>query len=344
VPTGRLCLGSDVHIDDCSHEAGAPRPSVRFGRAGAAAVALVLLLVAACGGGGSDEDDSASTTTEAATTDEPATPLDVDVVTETFVDTSRPTAAGAEAPARPERTLVTRIAHPAGGGPYPLLVLSHGATGHPDEYAETVPMWAADGFVVAAPTFPLTNRDVPGALGNVGDVVHQPGDVSFVIDEVLAANDDPDSPLHGLVDPEAIGVVGHSLGGATTWAVSFDTATRDERIDSTVIFAGLTLPMPGGELAVDTGLPLLVLHGDEDDVPIEWDREVWDRAVAPKWFVTLHGATHVPAFTDALSPHDELVTRTVLDFWHGTLDGDEAALAHVTPAATDPTLTTVAHE
>ena len=48
--------------------------------------------------------------------------------------------------------------------------MSHGLTGHPDEYAETVPGWASDGFVVAAPAFPLTNREVPGAGGNVTDV------------------------------------------------------------------------------------------------------------------------------------------------------------------------------
>ncbi len=192
--------------------------------------------------------------------------------------------------------------------------------------------------------FPLTNREVPGARENVGDVVNQPGDVSFVIDEVLAANDDPASPLHGLVDPEAIGVVGHSLGGATTWAVSFNTATRDERIDSTVIFAGLTIPMPGGEYEFDSGLPLLVFHGDEDDLVADLDLAAYEQAVSPKWFVTLRGAEHVPAFTDGESPYDELVTRTVLDFWHGTLDGDAQALDRVTADATDDTLSTVQHE
>ena len=35
-------------------------------------------------------------------------------------------------------------------------------------------MWAADGFVVVQPTFPLTNREAPGAQANVGDVVNQP--------------------------------------------------------------------------------------------------------------------------------------------------------------------------
>jgi dienelactone hydrolase len=268
----------------------------------------------------------------------------VDEITETYVDESRPTNAGAETPAKPERTLRTRIVYPTEGGPYPLLVLSHGATGDPDEYAEQIPQWAADGFVIAAPEFPLTNRDVPSAMSNLSDWVNQPGDVSFVIDEVLAASDDPESPLEGIVDREAIGVVGHSLGGATTYGVAFNTGTRDERIDSVTIFAGLTLDVPDGEYVFDTGLPLLILHGDADDIPMDLSRAAYEQAVAPKWFVTLHGAEHRLAFTDEPSPHDELVTRTLLDFWHGTLDGDADALERVTADATDPELTTVDHE
>jgi len=306
-------------------------------------VLVAVLMVSAACGGESDDEGAASGATGPASTEPDAT-LRVDVVTETFVDPSRPTAAGTRTSALPDRTIVTRIAHPTSGGPYPLVVLSHGASGHPDEYTDTVPLWAADGFVVASPAFPLTNREVPGALANIADVANQPGDVSFVIDAVLAANDDPSSPLHGMVDPEAIGVVGHSLGGATTWAVSFNTATRDERIDSAVIFAGLTLPIPDGTFEFDSGLPLLVLHGDQDDVPIDLDAAAYEQAVSPKWFVTLVGADHVPPFTDAESPYDELVARTVLDFWHGTLDGDGRALGRVTADASDPTLSRVQRE
>ena len=315
-----------------------------------AAVSLLAAAIALAGCGSSPDEGSASDTTTSTSSSEKAPTsgggdgLEVEEVTLDLVDTSRPTAAGSETPAKPERTLRTRIVHPDGGGPYPLLVLSHGATGHPDEYAEQIPRWAADGFVVAAPAFPLTNRDVPGGMGNIGDVANQPGDVSFVIDEVLAAGEDPESPLHGIVDPEAVGVVGHSLGGATTWAVAFDTATRDDRIDSAVIFAGLTIDMPGGERNLDSGLPLLVMHGDADDVPMDLDRAAYDQAASPKWFVTLHGADHRLAFTDEASPYDELVTRTILDFWHGTLDEDPDALARVTDDATDPELTTVDHE
>jgi dienelactone hydrolase len=299
-----------------------------------------LLLGSACAG---DDPEPVAIPDETTTTTADV-PLEVEVGTETFVDSSRPTDAGSETPASDSRTLVTRIAHPTTGGPYPLIVLSHGFTGHPDEFTDTVPMWAADGFVVASPAFPLTNREVPGAGGNIGDVVNQPGDVSFVIDEVLAAGDDPDSELFGLVDPEAIGVVGHSLGGATTWAVSFNTATRDPRIDSVAIFAGVVLDMPGGTFEYGSGLPLLVLHGDADPIPMDGSRAAYEQATSPKWFVTLLGGDHVPPFTDIESVHDELVTETLLAFWHGTLDGDADALDRVTDTATDPELAAVLHE
>ncbi|MCB0962780.1 MAG: dienelactone hydrolase family protein [Acidimicrobiales bacterium] len=320
-----------------------PRARVRSWGAAVAVVAIASTGATACGGSGSDGASPDATTTTAAATSETSGQLDVEVMTETFVDDSRPTE-DATGPRLDDRTLVTTIAHPTSGGPYPLIVLSHGWGGDPGEFTETLPTWAADGFVVAAPAFPLTNGNNPTHDDNVLDVENQPGDVSFVIDQVLAANDDEAGPLHGLVDPESIGLVGHSLGGATTWATSFNTATRDPRIDSTVIFAGVVIPMPGGEFEFDSGLPLLVFHGDADDTPMDQGRDAYEQAVAPKWYVTLLGATHVPPFTDDPSPYDDLVTRTVLDFWHGTLDGDEAALARVTEDATDPELTTVDHE
>ena len=59
-------------------------------------------------------------------------------------------------------------------------------------------------------------------------------------------------------------------------------------------------------------------------------RAAYELAASPKWSVTLHGADHRLALTDETSPYDDLVTRTILDFWHGTLDGAAAALGQVT--------------
>ena len=244
----------------------------------AVALALVLSLVAGCGST-SDEaspDAGAAGTSAPGSTapaaSDPDAPLAVDEVTETFVDRVAPDRRRRrDRRPVPERTIRLASCTPPAAVRTPC---SSWRTAHPATPTST-PSRSRSGPPTASssrhPAFPLTNRDVPGALRNFPDVVNQPGDVSFVIDQVLAANEDPDSPLHGLVDPEAIGMVGHSLGGATTWAVAFNTATRDERIDSATVFAGLTLAMPGGEFAYDSGLPLLVMHGDADDVPIDMD-------------------------------------------------------------------------
>jgi len=74
------------------------------------------------------------------------------------------------------------------------------------------------------------------------------------------------------------------------------------------------------------------------------DLAAYAQASSPKWFITLLGAEHRLALTDEPSPYDELVTTTLLDFWHGTLDGDDEALERVTADATDPELSRVLHE
>src|SRR5207249_4053124 len=108
--------------------------------------------------------------------------------TETFVDRSRPTAAGAATPAAPDRTLVTTIYRPKGKGPFPLIVFAHGSNGHPDKFTQLLGVWAAAGYVVVAPAFPLTNSTVLQNPKNVGDVTNQPADMSFVLTQVLHEN------------------------------------------------------------------------------------------------------------------------------------------------------------
>jgi dienelactone hydrolase len=245
---------------------------------------------------------------------------------ETLVDPTRPTPAGAETPAAAERTLVTTIYLPDAPGPLPWIVFAHGLSGHPDKFSALLTTWAEAGYAVAAPAFPTTNSEVPGSSKNFNVAFEQPDDVSFVIDEMLKANDDPSSPLHGRLDADRLGVAGLSLGGATTYGVVFSECCRDDRIKAAAVYAGAMLPL-SGEVELDGHVPLLIVHGDADPALVYSNAtDAYARASAPVWFVTLLGAAHAQPFEDWESDHDEMVEQLTTDWWDATIGGDPTAI------------------
>ena len=251
-------------------------------------------------------------------------PFPTQTVEQSFVDASRPTPATASSPEVASRTIATTIVYPQAPGPFPLIVLNHGLTGMPSKLSRISTAWAAAGYVVAMPAFPLTNGSVIDASANVGDVVNQPGDVSFVIDSVLALNGDDSSPLFGRVDAEHIGVAGHSLGSATTYAVALNSCCLDERIDAIVIMAGFVFIAADNDYS--RALPVMILHGDADPVlNISLDQGVYDQLAGPKWFVTLFGGMHSTGFEDYNTPHDAVVDRATTDFWNAYLSDRQGA-------------------
>lgn len=70
--------------------------------------------------------------------------------------------------------------------PFPLVVWSHGFSGTRLDEAGILTRLASRGYVVAAVDFPLNRRDpaIPQSAPSFEDIVHQPGDLSFVIDAV----------------------------------------------------------------------------------------------------------------------------------------------------------------
>lgn len=301
------------------------------GRSRATAVfvgAMVFAFIAAA----CNSTDSSSSEPAGSKTPEPAgepqsepadsAPYEVLITTETFVDTSRATAEGATTPPRPERTVETIVSSPAVGGSFPLIVLSHGQTGRPERLTELAASWARAGYIVAAPAFPLTNGKAADGSDNIGDVTNQPGDVSFVIDSILAANDDEDSPLFERVDAERIGAAGHSLGGATTYGVTFAPCCVDERVDAAVILSGFR-GVESGEELFDRAIPTLVLHGTADSaLPFQLAVDAYAALEAPKWFVTLVDADHVTPYENSEGAWDVVAETTTTDFWNGTLGAE----------------------
>lgn len=324
----------------------------------ALAVALVALVAGGCSSDGDQEvaadttprDTSASTVDPAPATTTPTAPVvppggfAVSTHHETLVDTTRAIPDEPETGVAPadERVLETTFTYPDAPGPFPLIVFAHGHNGHPRKFTELFEAWAAAGFVVAAPAFPLSNDEVPGQA-SVFDLPQQPGDVSFVISEALEAGGEAGHPLQGRIDPEQIGVGGLSLGGATTYAVAFDDCCRDDRIDAVAVFDALRPDLDG--LRLDAGLPLLVIHADQDPViPIATAEEAFALAAAPKYLIVLHEVMHASAYEDDPDPADDLVTAATTAFWRQYVAHDPTAGATFSQVARVDGLSTVTEQ
>ena len=150
---------------------------------------------------------------------------------------------------------------------------------------------ASHGYVVASPDYPLTNLNAPGGP-RVSDVLSQPGDVTFIIDNLLAFSGQAGHPLEAAIDEEAIGLSGHSLGGMTTVLASYGPL-RDPRVK-----AALPMAAPAcliGAAAYETpAVPMLVMGGTADRV-VNWPsaRAPYDMAPPPKYLLALLGGNHM---------------------------------------------------
>lgn len=266
-------------------------------RSTALLVAPLALLLAACGAGGGG-----------AGLNEPDGVFAVEDTTLTVVDPDRPTAANGPFPADDSRTLRTAVFYPRAAGRFPLVVFAHGLGALGRIYTVILAAWAAEGYVVAAPDFPLSRATAPG--GPVADdYVNQPADLSFLIDELLRLDADPASVLHGRIDGEHIGAAGQSLGGLTTFGLTLDTCCRDARIDAAVPMAGLLWPFPGGDYDGAIAPPTLVIHGDADDtVPYAQALAAYALLAAPRALLTHVGGGHILPYVGSSDRAAQLAT------------------------------------
>ncbi|MCH2172445.1 hypothetical protein MK489_16835 [Myxococcota bacterium] len=240
--------------------------------------------------------------------------LGVGVARETFVDSSRPTKASSPFQGAPSRRLDTWIWYPAAiapgkpvanapvaeGGPWPLIVYSHGTYGQPDNATHFVHHLVKQGYVVAAPAFPLTSRvshtQLPAA--DISDAENQPADVSFVIDSLLA------HPRFGpVIDADQIGATGISLGGITTYFASFGVPTLDPRIKASAPIAPGDPPVAAlgfglgfkGTVPAPVSVPAMLLVGDADifSASTGGPGAAYARLWGPKYMVEIRDAPHV---------------------------------------------------
>lgn len=285
--------------------------------------------------------DTPATQPEALTVATPAT-YAVGSDDATVIDDTRVTAAQNGQAELPQRSLDTLVLYPAEGpfvegedapdappepGPWPLVVFSHGLGGSGPAYTATLRVWASAGYVVVAPTYPLSSSATPGGASFV-DLPNQPADVSVLVDWVVAGAEG--APWAASVDTERVGLAGHSMGGFTSLAAGYNPCCLDDRVDAVAEWAGGYLPAlepaqgTEGGAPVDDGPPLLIVHGDADGtVPYEQADATATAVGGPWWLVTLVGGPHIPPYVQGLGvPDSSVVTLTTLDLFDEFLKGD----------------------
>ncbi len=178
------------------------------------------------------------------------------------------------------------------GGPYPVVLFSHGSCGYPLQSTFMMPILASHGFIVVAPPHPgntifeFPNCSTGPAL--VDGVIERPQDMIYVLDQILAADGDSGSPFFGAVDESRIAMTGHSFGGLTTYLVT----AIEPRIKVAVPMAPATFNT--STLSVPSLLFLGVIDGRVNN---DSARAAYDRSTAPKLRLEVENAGHY-AFSD----------------------------------------------
>ena len=208
-----------------------------------------------------------------------------------FVDTARPTRPNGDFPGSDVRRLEATLWFPESAtGRLPLVIYSHGFMSSRGENADLAELLASHGYVVAAADFPLTHGAAPGGA-TISDVVHQPGDLRFLIDQVVEWANHA-SPFAGEIDLARIGAVGLSLGGLTTQLATFHPRLRDPRIRAAVSIAGPTEMFTRAFFA-NAEVPLLMIAGTADAIiPYAGNAAPLLRKAPSAELLSIEGASH----------------------------------------------------
>ena len=170
------------------------------------------------------------------------------------VDRFRGVAARYPNPASSVRTLPIEIWYPAygtvsssdsfwataRGGHFPLIVFAAGYNSNPDTYEPFLHALAAQGYIVAAPVFPI-EASIAGAAPagrSNAEMINQMYDMSATISQMLIYARTPGNWLGTAMSQTQIGVIGHSDGGMTVAGMTMSTSYYDSRIKAVAVMSG----------------------------------------------------------------------------------------------------------
>lgn len=269
--------------------------------------------------------------------------------------------------AKRDKDLHLRIFYPEGPGPFPVIVFSHGAGGSQACCDSLTRHWASHGYVTLQPTHQDSVSQRRGAgetdprlLAAVKEALNNPAlwqsraeDISFVLDSLpVLPNHVP--ALAGKLDPDRIGVGGHSMGAFTADAlagarIDLPNHPDDNFADPRVRAVLLLSPQGPGEFGLHdhswdhVSLPLLSMTGSLDRAANgrgpDWKKIPFDRSLASdKYHVFIEGANHMSfigarTLLPAHAAQGEMIlgytNSASLAFWDAYLKADPAARAYL---------------
>jgi dienelactone hydrolase len=184
----------------------------------------------------------------------------------------------------------------ATGGPFPVVVFSHGRCGYPEQSTFLTALLATRRYLVIAPSHPgSTIFDcAAGTTDDIVSAIERPSEAIYVMDQLILAGQTPGSPFFGLVDETRLAMSGHSFGGMTT----YKAAATDARFKVAVLLAP-AVPLVNPPALT---LPTLTMFGTDDSVvPLQPIRDRYAAASPPKYLVEIAHAGHF-AFSNGCFP------------------------------------------
>jgi predicted dienelactone hydrolase len=246
------------------------------------------------------------------------------------------------------KTLPYKVHFPANGGPFPVIVFSHGFGGNKDAFAAVGRHWASQGYVVIHPTHAdglgrrqpeprARDEEQPewlqkdGLLKGLNDparIADRVADIVLVMDS-LAKLEEAIPSLEGRIDAKRIGVGGHSFGAYTAMLIGGVTVDlggeksksfRDERVMCILPISGQGAGQQGLTNTSWNGVtvPMMTITGTRDrgvgGQTVDWKREPYEFSPpGDKYLVVIEGANHF-SFGGRLGVRSSHVTDMVNTF------------------------------
>jgi predicted dienelactone hydrolase len=257
--------------------------------------------------------------------------------------------------AKRNKELRVRINYPQEGGPFPVILFSHGAWGSKNGHTMLTELWASHGYITIQPD----HADSRGLGVRIGDPTvfrdwqQRPADVSFILD-ALTEIEAKVPALKGKLDAKRIGMSGHSygantaqlVGGARAFLAGRELSYADPRVTAVALLSG----QGPGEMLTEKSWehftkPFLVMTGSRDGPtrtgqPAVWRKKPYELSPSgDKYLVWVEGMDHgfggVSGLKDGLvkfqsnEDHIRYTKMITLAFWDAFLKGEAEAKAWI---------------